>query len=127
VILIVVLAAVASLDGLTPAASQTPRTEAPCPLEENCGCAVPGITVRWQAAYCMAFEQTDDFEQAGVQRCLTRAEPAALRKASACEKNAYWKREICRATRGAAAVDDCVRDPQFIPRMVARGAGGEPR
>ena len=123
-IVIVFLGAFAAAGGLAATASQTPRPAAPCALEENCGCAVPGITARWRAAYCMAREQTDDFEQAGVQRCLTRAEPAAIRKATACEQNAYWKREICRLTRGDAAVDLCVRDPEFVPRIVARGAGG---
>ena len=122
----VLLVVLAVAHGLTSDSGQTPaKPPAPCPLEENCGCEVPGITVRWQAAYCMALEQTDDFEQAGVQRCLSRAEPAAIRKAAACQKNAYWKREICRATRGSTALDDCVRDPLFVPRIVARGAGGE--
>jgi len=41
-----------------------------CKYEKNFRCAVPGITLRWKAAYRMAVEQTDDLEQAGVQRCL---------------------------------------------------------
>jgi hypothetical protein len=96
----------------------------PCALEENCDCAVPGITVRWRAAYCMALEQTDDFEQAGVQRCLDRSEPAAVRTLKPCARNEYWKRQLCQATPRRDTVEACVRDAAFVPAIVARGAGG---
>lgn len=95
----------------------------PCALEENCACAVPGITVRWRAAYCMALEQTDDFEQAGVQRCLDRSEPPAIRTMKPCARNEYWKRQLCRATPRRDNVEACVRDQSFVPAIVARGAG----
>ena len=98
-----------------------------CALEENCECQVAGITARWRAAYCMALEQTDDLEQAGVQRCLSRPEPSAIRHATACGKNEYWKRMICRATPRRNDVEGCVHDPAFIPTIVARGAGGPER
>ena len=98
---------------------QTPT----CALEENCECQVSGITARWRAAYCMALEQTDDLEQAGVQRCLSRPEPSAIRHATACGKNEYWKRMICRATPSRTDVEACVRDRTFIPGIVARGPG----
>ena len=93
----------------------------PCALEENCECAVPGITVRWRAAYCMAIEQTDDLEQAGVQRCLNRAEPAAVRTLKPCARNEYWKRRLCQSTSRRDDVEGCVRDKTFIPDIVARG------
>jgi hypothetical protein len=122
----VLLAVLVALDGVWSGGTQTTaKPVPPCPLEENCDCQVPGITVRWRAASCMAIEQTDDFEHAGVQRCLNRAEPTPIIKAAACQKNAYWKRKVCRATRDATAVDDCVRDPLIVPRIVAHGAGGE--
>ena len=95
----------------------------PCALEENCDCAVPGITVRWRAAYCMAFEQTDDLEQAGVQRCLNRSEPAAVWPLNPCAKNEYWKRQVCQATSRRDDVEACVRDKTFIPDIVVRGGG----
>ena len=102
---------------------QTPA----CALEANCECQVPGITARWRAAYCMAVEQTDDLEQAGVQRCLSRPEPSAIRHSTACGKNEYWKRMICRATPRRTDVEGCVSDRSFIPTIVARGAGGPDR
>jgi hypothetical protein len=75
----------------------------------------------------MALEQTDDLEQAGVQRCLNRPEPSAIRHATACGKNEYWKRMICRATPRRNDVEGCVRDRAFIPTIVARGPGGPAR
>ena len=98
--------------------------QAPCALEENCDCEVPGVTARWRAAYCMAAGQTDDLEQAGVQRCLMRSEPRQLLSMKPCAKNEYWKRQICQVTSKGSAVDACVRDKAFIPAIVARGAGG---
>jgi len=94
---------------------------APCAVEPNCDCAVPGITARWRAAYCMALEQTDDLEQAGVQRCLNRAEPASVRPLKPCARNEYWKRQLCQATSRRDDVEACVRDKTFIPDIVARG------
>jgi hypothetical protein len=73
----------------------------------------------------MAVEQTDDLEQAGVQRCLTRTEPAAVRAMKPCARNEYWKRLICRATPDRADVERCVRDRAFVPAIVARGPGGD--
>jgi hypothetical protein len=96
---------------------------APCALEENCECVVPGITDRWRAAVCMALEQTDDFEQAGVQRCLNRSQPAAVRTLKPCARNEYWKRQLCQATSRRDNVEACVRDKAFVPAIVARGAG----
>ena len=81
----------------------------------------------FSAACCMALEQTDDVEQAGVQRCVSRPEPSAIRHATACGKNEYWKRMICRATPRRNDVEGCVGDRAFIPTIVARGAGGSER
>jgi hypothetical protein len=107
-----------------PLSETTLCAQAPCVLEENCDCVVPGVTARWRAAYCMAVEQTDDLEQAGVQRCLTRSEPDALRRMKPCTRNEYWKRQICQVTSKRDGVDACVRDKSFIPTIVSRGAGG---
>ena len=101
--------------------------QVPCPLEENCDCPVPGITDRWRAAYCMATEQTDDLEHGGVQRCLSRPEPRAVRTLTPCARNEYWKRMVCRATPGHADVERCVQDRAFIPSIVERGPGSPGR
>ena len=96
----------------------------PCKYEENCDCAVPGITLRWKAAYCMRVEETDDFENAGVQRCLAGADPEALAQLTACEQNAHWKTLICRAAHDEKDVAACVDDATFVPRFVEQGPGG---
>jgi hypothetical protein len=96
----------------------------PCKYEENCDCAAPGITVRWKAAYCMALNETDDFEQEGVQQCLNRRDTAAVRRMRPCQQNAHWKAMICGVLREKKDVQACVRDRTFIPSIVARGAGG---
>jgi hypothetical protein len=90
----------------------------PCPFEQNCECA-PGITLRWKAASCMAAEQTDDLEQAGVQRCLHAADPAALASLDPCARNLHWKRALCAATSTPERVDACVRDASLVPAIVA--------
>jgi hypothetical protein len=96
---------------------------APFKYEENCECAAPGITLRWKAAYCMPLNQTDDLENEGVQRCLARPDPAAVRKLGACGQNAHWKTMICRVVREKKDVRKCVRDKTFVPRFVETGAG----
>jgi hypothetical protein len=106
--------------------ARTPRQ--PCKYEENCDCRTPGITVRWKAAYCMAVNQTDDLEQAGVQRCLSQRDPAAIRTRSACAQNLYWKTRLCGELHKGrrSAVDECVKDRAMIPRIVDHGPGGAP-
>ena len=96
---------------------------APCKYEENCECAAPGITLRWKAAYCMPLNETDDFENEGVQTCLASPDPAAVRKLGACAQNAHWKTMICRVLREKKDLQTCVRDKTFVPRFVERGAG----
>jgi hypothetical protein len=94
-----------------------------CKYEENCGCAAPGITVRWKAAYCMAANETDDFEQKGVQGCLARKDTEAVRKMRPCQQNAHWKAMICGVVRAKRDVQACIRDRSFIPSIVEHGAG----
>jgi len=95
----------------------------PCKYEEKCECAVPGITLRWKAAYCMYLEGTDDLESQGVQRCLARPDPDAVKKAGACRQNAHWKAMICRFVHDAKDVRECVRDRTFVPRFIEHGPG----
>jgi hypothetical protein len=82
--------------------------------------------LRWKAAACMWSNETDDFEQAGVQECLAEADPQELAGKTACEQNLYWKRKICAglAERKLKNLDACVADKTFIPRIVEFGAGG---
>ncbi len=98
----------------------------PCVLEQNCGCAVPGVTLRWKAAYCMSLEQTDDLEQAGVQRCLEVPDPPAVTRLAACEQNRHWKALLCGGTRAGADTEACVRDEAFVPSIVRDGPGSKP-
>jgi len=95
----------------------------PCPYEENCDCAAPGITLRWKAASCMALAQTDDLESAAVQECLAKQDPDEVAKLGACEQNAHWKAELCRALHDEKRVEECARDATFIPRFVEEGPG----
>ena len=95
----------------------------PCKYEENCHCAAPGITLRWKAAYCMALAQTDDLENGGVQACLARPDPPAVRKRTACGQNAHWKARICRSLSEKADAEKCLRDKTFVPRFVEWGPG----
>lgn len=101
-----------------------------CEYEENCECAVPGVTVRWKAAYCMFLNETDDLELQGVSACLSRPDPKALATAGPCARNAHWKRKLCGARHkvagerdAPAAIRACVEDPTMIPPVVRFGPG----
>ncbi len=94
----------------------------PCQYEENCDCDVPGITLRWKAAYCMALSETDDFEHEGVQQCLAGRDTEAVRKLRVCQQNAHWKTMLCGVVRDKQDIEACIRDRTFIPSIVARGA-----
>ena len=97
----------------------------PCKYEENCRCAAPGVTARWKAAYCMHASETDDFESPPVQECMARPEPAAIAGRSACQRNAHWKAELCRAMHERERdIRRCIKDRKMIPRVVEKGAGG---
>ena len=117
------LAALYGAGSFVPAHPAQPKP--PCKYEENCGCAVPGITVRWHAAYCMFLNATDDYENGGVTECLDRPVPNALREMTACDQNRYWKEQICRAREkeDEKVVRACVDDPEMMPRIVKFGPG----
>jgi hypothetical protein len=105
--------------------TQAEISTSPCKYEENCQCRAPGVTARWKAVYCMYLNETDDFENGGVQRCLARAEPASVVKSGACEQNAYWKKKLCRAMHTKEQdIRNCIQDREMIPRFVEKGAGG---
>lgn len=104
-------------------AGGTASKPVPCKYEENCDCAVPGITLRWQAAYCMSLEETDDLENDAVQKCLAKPDPDAVSKLAACEQNAHWKTMICRVVRDKKEVEECARDKTFVPRFIEEGPG----
>ena len=117
------VAGLALLGPVPQPATASPRPS-PCPYEENCACAVPGITLRWKAAHCMYREETDDLEHDGVRRCLERPDPRRLSGRSACERNAYWKTMLCRSKHGRPAdARKCAADPAFVPRFVEHGPG----
>ena len=122
--------AFAALHAQAPASGSSQRSKGAegCRYEENCECAVPGITIRWKGAYCMFVNETDDLESAGVGACLHAPEPRTLERASACARNAYWKEQLCRARHedDAGAVRECVADAQAIPPFVEFGPGARP-
>ncbi len=110
--------------GAAPGASDR-GAPAGCALQQNCDCAVPGITIRWKAAYCMSREQTDDLEQAGVRRCLDAPDPGDVKKLTARRQNAYWKDRLCRSLHTRAEdARRCSRDRSFVPAFVRTGEGG---
>lgn len=123
--------AAAALAWASPTAPARPPEKAPakppaksCPLEENCDCPVPGVTIRWVAAYCMAVNETDDEANPAVSDCISRTVPDP--KKSECEANLQLKTKICRQTRKTAAeVQACVKDASFLPYPVPEGIVGD--
>jgi hypothetical protein len=120
-----VLTLAVALAPLVLASSEIGFAAEPCKYEENCHCAVPGITIRWEAAYCMYLNETDDLEQAGVQKCLARSESRSLARLGPCGKNAYWKRKLCTALHKGKkkSTESCVQDRKMVPRFVENGPG----
>jgi hypothetical protein len=123
-------------DAATATSMPQSRRSTACEYEENCDCAVPGITVRWKAAYCMFVNETDDLENQGVSSCLAQPDPASVTSLDACAQNAHWKEQWCAARHkppkgededAEAAVRACVEDPEMIPALVKSGAGGDRR
>jgi hypothetical protein len=93
-------------------------------LKENGGCAVPGISARWQAAYCMAKNETDDYENDGVTECIIQEEKAQPKFQTGCDENAYWKKKLCiLVTKGKQELEDCFTDKKLIPSIVKNGVG----
>lgn len=92
-------------------------------LEENLNCEVPGITARWQAAYCMAKNSTDDYENDGVTACLLEENKTRLIFKDACEANAYWKKKICFTFNDDKKGELCFKNPKNIPNIVKFGVG----
>ena len=97
--------------------------ETACPYEENCGCDSPGITLRWRASYCMALNETGDAESEAVQSCLSALEPTEVRSLAACQKNAYWRKEICRLSHEdtGASYQRCLVSSDEIPAVIENG------
>lgn len=122
---VLLMAALANAPARQTSGSAPQRDETPCKYEQNCDCPVPGITVRWKAAYCMSLNETDDLEQQDVSACLNRADPRSVTRLSACQQNAHWKAQWCRLQhKTASPIRACVSDPKMIPRIVEFGAGG---
>lgn len=94
----------------------------PCKYQQNCDCPVPGITLRWKTTYCLDEQHSNDVNNDEVKRCLSRPEPKELKKMSACQKNAFWKRRICERLHpmSAADMDSCTADKN-VPRYVETG------
>lgn len=90
--------------------------------EENRNCEVPGMTVRWKLAYCLAREGTDDIEAPGTQGCMKDTAINPSPQANACSQNLFWKEKICQISHGTKAeADACIKDPNFLPEQVSYG------
>ena len=86
-------------------------------------CAVPGELIHWQADFCMSKEQTDDFEQAGVQRCLRRE--MKKEQKNACAAKTRYKKAMCSMAAQHPPYNGssrkCFEDPSFSGPTVRNG------
>jgi len=92
---------------------------------ENSNCSVKGNSANWQAAYCMWMNKTNDYGMDEVQRCyaaLTEREGIPSRL---CERNEYFKREICKTLvldqTYKGSLSDCLASDDAVPRVVREG------
>lgn len=84
------------------------------------GCNINGDVVAWQADYCMAKAETDDFAAPSVQKCLKQE--ARRTFADACAGKTHYKRELCKvqvsAWQSYSSVNACLRDAGFAGAAV---------
>lgn len=92
---------------------------------ENSQCAVQGNPANWQGAYCMWLSKTNDFQQDEVQSCYKMLTGRAGIPKTVCERNAYFKREICKTlvvdSYGSNSLEECMRSDDYVPVAVREG------
>lgn len=92
---------------------------------ENAGCQIKGNTANWQAAYCMWLNQSEDFESAPVQDCVKMIAKRPGIPTKACDRNHYFKREICKSLAVDGyfhrSVDQCLVSDDAVPLVVKLG------
>ncbi len=92
---------------------------------ENATCDIKGNASNWQAAYCMWLHQAGEFDDSAVQECFSmlNSRPAIPQKI--CERNLYFKREICKSLAVDGyfhrSVDECVASDYSVPKVVREG------
>ncbi len=92
---------------------------------ENPQCEVKGNAANWQAAYCMWMNRTNDSEADEVQNCYNSLTSREGIPRSLCERNQFFKREICKTLvvdrTFTGSVSDCLRSDDSVPRVVREG------
>ena len=92
---------------------------------ENPHCQVRGNTANWQASYCMYINHTKEFDDDLVQQCYKLATDREGIPRGFCERNLYFKREICRGLvldhYFGASLDECMQSDESVPLVVREG------
>ena len=103
----------------------------PYRMRENPTCEIPGNPSNWLAAYCMwmnnvaQFDQDSDIEDDPVKLCIKDVERHPSVPNSLCERNKYFKQQICETLTMNGVfhgnVAQCVASRGTIPRVVREG------
>lgn len=94
-----------------------------CKWKENCDCKAPGITMRWEYAYCMAKLGVTDAKEgaAKLAKCARAELPSGYEKMSACAKNQVWRTKFCEL-KGAGEGTACMTSNDEIPAFIEKGS-----
>lgn len=85
-------------------------------------CSVAGELVHWQADYCMNRSETDDFEAASVQRCMSKEQKRS--QTDSCTAKIEYKQKLCvLAVKSGfqSSVTACMKNRQFSGPTVRNG------
>lgn len=97
---------------------------------ENSGCEVPGNTQAWATSYCLWLSKTMDVEAPEIRNCQRTIEEHRSIPAGTCERNYYFKRELCKTLvldgMFAGSLSRCLKSEQSVPLFVKEG-GDSPR
>ena len=92
---------------------------------ENSHCEVQGNPANWQGAFCMWLNKTTDFKADEVQNCYQLASKRQGIPTQTCDRNRYFKREICKTLVidhiFIGSLDDCLRSDDAVPVAVREG------
>jgi hypothetical protein len=92
---------------------------------ENPTCQVRGNAANWQAAYCLWFNHTNDFEKDEVQDCYATLTEREGIPRTICDRNLYFKREICKTLAldkyFGGSVENCIQSDDSVPVVVREG------
>lgn len=91
---------------------------------ENSQCEIPGNAANWQGAYCLWLNKTTDFEKDEVKSCYETLTAHQGIPKSICERNQYFKREICKTLvldRYFKTLEQCMSSDDSVPVAVREG------